>query len=93
MLTKHALEVIVPFITTYLCEAGLSSLLNILLRPLVHNCVHEIFVNFFCILLVPTDLQTFVHNCVQILFAYIPSNFSFIVRWKQREIFSLAYFK
>ena len=29
MLTKHALEVIVPFITTYLCEAGFSSLLTI----------------------------------------------------------------
>jgi len=29
MLTKHALEVIVPFITTYLCETGFSSLLTI----------------------------------------------------------------
>ena len=28
MLTKHALEVIVPFITTYLFEAGFSSLLT-----------------------------------------------------------------
>ena len=29
ILTKHALEIIVPFITTYLCEAGFSSLLTI----------------------------------------------------------------
>ena len=29
MLTKHALEVVVPFITTYLCEAGFSSLFTI----------------------------------------------------------------
>ena len=29
MLTKHAFEVIIPLATTYLCEAGFSSLLTI----------------------------------------------------------------
>ena len=49
-------------------------------RDPLYTFVYMKFLLIFCILLVPTDFQTFVHNCVHILFAYIPSNFSFIVR-------------